>query len=522
MQENTYFASSAEDIKIWDYSTLTVVNQFNPHTSFSGISSLCWSPTNDFLASAAGSGDKIVISAGKSIFFPLFDLAAGEKQTILHLNHNSQYLASGGFRNTVNIWELKSRSLYRSYKDHKDDVTCLRFDGNGSLLASGSMSGEIILHNVVNNLFSLPFGHGKLKPIRRLKYSSQKKYLLGSLSDIDTVTLWDANSQTCYHTFDHAHQALASDVCFCPKNDWLLATVGLDRRITLYDIFKKDLYTNVLAEAPLTAVDFSPDGLVLTVGTSCGKMYQYDLRMMTSPVRTVAAHTSSVQSIQFQHSKLSAKFCNKISSRRSSVFSVNKRASLKGNPNAGEGQNSNIGMCRRASLDVLSSMEKDFVKYMDLHITNLYGRSSLGDLFSPAREVFGTNKANGDFPAKGDGPTLATSGVTNSSTEKDADAVEGDGTGAALSSVQIDLIKDMIQESAEYVRQTCHQEIVHLQVEMIKQFHIQLNEMHVLLDVYSVNDDLVTEMEKLREENKRLQDTVTRLENPEKRSLYII
>lgn len=45
---------------------------------------------------------------------------------------------------------------------------------------------------------------------------------------------------------------------------------------------------------------------------------------------------------------------------------------------------------------------------------------------------------------------------------------------------------------------------MNLQVEMIKQFHMQLNEMHSLLERYSVNEGLVAEIERLREENKRL------------------
>lgn len=43
MQENLRFASSGDDVKIWDASSMTLVDKFNPHTSLHGISSLCWS-----------------------------------------------------------------------------------------------------------------------------------------------------------------------------------------------------------------------------------------------------------------------------------------------------------------------------------------------------------------------------------------------------------------------------------------------------------------------------------------------
>uniref|UniRef100_A0A8D1F9P1 NEDD1 gamma-tubulin ring complex targeting factor n=1 Tax=Sus scrofa TaxID=9823 RepID=A0A8D1F9P1_PIG len=47
MQENLRFASSGDDVKIWDASSMTLVDKFNPHTSPHGISSVCWSSNRD-------------------------------------------------------------------------------------------------------------------------------------------------------------------------------------------------------------------------------------------------------------------------------------------------------------------------------------------------------------------------------------------------------------------------------------------------------------------------------------------
>lgn len=45
-------------------------------------------------------------------------------------------------------------------QDHKDEVTCITYNWNDCYLASGSLSGEIILHSVTTNLSSTPFGYG--------------------------------------------------------------------------------------------------------------------------------------------------------------------------------------------------------------------------------------------------------------------------------------------------------------------------------------------------------------------------
>lgn len=67
-------------------------------------------------------------------------------------------------------------------------------------------------------------------------------------------------------------------------------------------LFTFSLLQTVVVESPLTAVEFMPDGASLAVGSSRGKIYLYDLRMLNSPIKTVGAHKTSVQCIQFQHS----------------------------------------------------------------------------------------------------------------------------------------------------------------------------------------------------------------------------
>ncbi|XP_074082741.1 protein NEDD1 isoform X4 [Macrotis lagotis] len=664
MQEGIRFASSGDDIKIWDSTSMAVVEQFNPHSSSLGISSLCWSSNNSFLVTASASGDKIVISSCKCKPVPLLELAEGQKQTCINLNSTSMYLVSGGLDGTVNIWDLKSKRIHRSLKDHKDEVTCVTFNWNDCYIASGSISGEIILHSLTTNLSSTPFGHGNGQSIRQLKYSMFKKSLLGSVSDNGVVTLWDVNSQSPYHNFECSHKAPASGISFSPVNDMLLVTIGLDKRIILYDTASKIQLRTLVAEAPLTAVDFMPDGATLAIGSSRGKIYQYDLRMLNSPVKTILAHKTSVQCITFQYSSaLSKSSLNKGSSNKPAL---NKRtgkvsstpiqnpgiarepASLSGTAvlsqlmTTVEGKGSvavpdKSGLPRSTNPDVIPSRDTEFGKNSDLSsFDDSGGRSSLGDLFSPVRDDAAVHKAGEDSTTRGDGldflpqlntmfptrkqpssantpgshlsslhvsmefplteenesqdiaaeskkmplgkqesreplkqvslqenfhqlakfissgaesgnlntsPTSSatrspekterpereiqghlthespingttianpkmmssvTSGVANSLSEKIADTIGNNRSNMPLTSVQIHFIQNMIQDTLDDFREACHRDIVNLQVEMIKQFHMQLNEMHSLLERYSVNESLVAEIERLREENKKL------------------
>ncbi|XP_042325204.1 protein NEDD1 isoform X2 [Sceloporus undulatus] len=656
MQESIRFASSGDDdVKIWDASSITLVDQFSPHSSSHPVSSVCWGCNNNFLVTASGAGDKIVISNCKGKPVPLFELAEEAKQTCISLSSNSMYIASGGTDSTVNIWDLKFRKLHRSLKDHKDEITCVSFNWNDCYVASGSLSGEIILHSLATNLSSTPFGHGSTQPIRHLKYSPFKKALLGSVSDSGTVTLWDVNSQTPYHNFENAHKAPAYEICFSPVSELLLVTVGLDKRIILYDTSSKRQLRTLVAESPLTAVEFMPEGTSLAIGSSRGKIYHYDLRKLTAPVKSVSAHKTSVKCIALQYynsfSKSSLKVSNKQASKKTDVKATSTTGGVQ---NAGMVKNltSNISTAflpqsmptaeikgadaiqdksgfprSNSSLDVIPSKEIDHGNTSSLTNSDDLVRNSLGDLFSPLRDDAAACKTSEDVPGKADGldfqpylssldflsqfnatlparknPTgssphimhssplnifvgspvkeedenpdvdakkanngrqesrehlklfsssssdsanlnspplinivkspdsrdrliknlqaqlayespvngpkitsTVTAGVANSLSEKIIDTIGSSSLNAPLSSVQIHFIQNMIQETLDDFREACHRDIVNLQVEMIKQFHVQLNEMHTLLERYSVNDSLVAEIERLREENKRLQ-----------------
>uniref|UniRef100_A0A6Q2WR68 Anaphase-promoting complex subunit 4 WD40 domain-containing protein n=2 Tax=Esox lucius TaxID=8010 RepID=A0A6Q2WR68_ESOLU len=623
MDEVMRLVSSGDCVKVWDSASLTVLEQFNPHSPTHPVAQVCWSSNNQYLVSASSIGDKLVVSSLKSSPFPVVELAEGKKQTRVSLNSTSQYLASGGLDNSVNIWDLKGKRLHRTLKDHKEEVTCVSFNGSDSYIASGSTSGDIILHSITTNLSSKAFGHGTNQPIHDLKYSVVKRSLLGSVSDSGSVVLWDANTQKELHVFDGAHKAPASGLAFSPANDLLFVTVGLDKKIVCYDTSSKIVLRSMRVESPLTAIDFTPDGAGLVVGSTQGRLYMYDLRNLSAPTKTAPAHKTSVTSLRFQSSQSRHLKSSKISSSKSSSTHTNKRISARlgttlipattpsststtpssqpaphvGDQGDGQAQGtgSNVGVFSREgegqpvvdrlpSLDKFSSVGRNSLdifspvrdangmtadascgkKGNDLDFLPSYsggpphrktplGNPGGGRCYSPL-SVFqtpppikeeealssapaqtdpndlkrvslpyhlvpqfftpdaGLKKAtdvqaqlSNNTPLRGASPTTASvSLAVASSLSRTVEAVETEGGGAPLTSLQIQFIRNMIHETLEDFRDACHRDIVNLQVEMVKQFYIQLNEIHGLIEKYSVNDSLVEEIEKLREENKRL------------------
>ncbi|KAI3370941.1 hypothetical protein L3Q82_023500, partial [Scortum barcoo] len=666
MEEVTRLVSTGDCVKIWDAVSMATLEQFNPHSITHPVAQACWSSNNQYLVSSSSSGDKLVVSSLKSTPAPVVELAEGKKQTRVCLSSSSQFLVSGGLDHNVHIWDLKTKRLHRSLKDHKEEVTCVSFNANDTYIASGSTSGDLVLHSLTTNLSSKPFGHGSNQPIHDLRLSMLKRSLLGSVSDSGTVVLWDSNTQKELHMFDSAHKAPGSGLAFSPASELLVVSVGLDKKIVCYDTASKIILRAIRVDSPLTSVDFTLDGTGLVVGSTQGKIYQYDLRNSSAPTRITVAHKTSVTCLRFQSSR------QKSSKLGSTKIAISKRSSTKLSnsqpdpaPGTGpaphrqmssgwpisvsylhrgaaaevmtreaEGQQgieqlpvvekfSSIG---RNSLDVFSpAREVSALLSADsrtqamigdalfgrTHVTSLemlsregegqqvVGRASL-DIFSPVREdppgnaaglgasagrcytplsVFQTpppikeeetapaavgepcdprkassssvegegqttptsaqqtthsqpappfftpepslRRANGiqaqlsyNSPVQEAPPTAAgaalSAAMSSSLSQNIADMV-GQAGAAPLTSLQIHFIQNMIHETLEDFRDACHRDIVNLQVEMVRQFYIQLvrnirlsNEIHSLIEKYSVNESLVEEIERLKEENRQL------------------
>uniref|UniRef100_G3NYX3 NEDD1 gamma-tubulin ring complex targeting factor n=1 Tax=Gasterosteus aculeatus aculeatus TaxID=481459 RepID=G3NYX3_GASAC len=653
MEEVTRLVSTGDCVKVWDAVAMAPLQQFNPHSSGHPVAQACWSSNNQYLVSASSSGDKLVVSSLKASPVPVVELGDGKKQTSVCLSSSSQFLVSGGLDQCVHIWDLKTKRLHRSLKDHKEEVTCVSFNANDSYVASGSTSGDLVLHSLTTNLSSKAFGHGSNQPIHALRLSALRRSLLGSVSDSGTVVLWDSNTQKELHVFDGAHKAPGSGLAFSPASELLVVSVGLDKKIVCYDTTSKIVLRSIRVDSPLTSVDFTPDGTGLVVGSTQGKIYQYDLRNSSAPTRVTAAHKTSVTCLRFQSSASSKLKSSKLGSTK-----IAKRPSIKlsnsqtdSAPATGPSPLSQVkvtgdtgsdpmsrelgaephplvekfGSVGRNSLDVFSPVREDSrphgvtgdMPFGRAHGTmgrqkeagsgfegqQVVGRASL-DIFSPVREgqallvstdvnslrktplgtplmgaagrcysplsilqtpppireeepipaaaaeprdsrkvssslegegpttptepqltdhsqpappfftpEAGLRRSNGiqpqlnyECPVAGAGavPTAALSDTVSSSLSQNIAELVGKTGPAPLTSLQIHFIQNMIHETVEDFRDACHRDIINLQVEMVRQFYIQLNEFHGLIEKYSVNESLVEEVERLREENRRL------------------
>lgn len=71
--------------------------------------------------------------------------------------------------------------------------------------------------------------------INKLCYNPYKTSILGAVSSDGAVNIWDAGRAKLLQSANQVHTASATGLTFFTDNHQLLATVGLDGKLALFD-----------------------------------------------------------------------------------------------------------------------------------------------------------------------------------------------------------------------------------------------------------------------------------------------
>lgn len=186
--------------------------------------------------------------------------------------------------------EFPNMKFLQSFKQNEANVPiwCLKFNSDGTLLASGGKSKEIRvwklavdeLNTTLKNdceLYSDPAvqcfkGHeGDI-----LDISWSKNNFLLSASMDKTVRLWHMTKSNCICIFEHLD--FVPCVAFHPKDDRFFLSGSLDCRIRLWSIPEKKVvfWTELPRDEFITALSFALNGQICIVGTCQGNCYFFE------------------------------------------------------------------------------------------------------------------------------------------------------------------------------------------------------------------------------------------------------
>ena len=111
-----------------------------------------------------------------------------------------------------------------------------------------------------------------------LQFSYLKEFQLGSGHDDGTIAVWDVAMGKMFHKFENKHHEGCTGITFSPVNHMLMGSVGKDKKVIFYDIFKsKKVVEDMNLPEACTCVSFNHDGYTIAVGTVEGNVFALDL-----------------------------------------------------------------------------------------------------------------------------------------------------------------------------------------------------------------------------------------------------
>ncbi|KAK3132454.1 hypothetical protein QOZ80_6AG0521880 [Eleusine coracana subsp. coracana] len=306
--------SGGDTVKLFDVTVESGDPCVLAYTSAPGnpVNSVKWNHTNLIVASA-GDDKKISLwhKKGQNVGqLPTSTVDCGDDieeciYSISFSNKGSRYLCSGGSGHIVRIWDLQRKRCIKWLSGHTDTITGVMYNCKDEHLASISMKGDLILHNLASGARAAELSDPNGQVLRVLDYSRNSRHLLVTAGDDGSVHLWDTTAKSPKVSWLKQHSAPTSGVCISPSSDKVIATVGLDKKLYTLDTGSRRPTHTIPHEAPFSSLAYNDDGTILAAGTNSGRVVFYDVRGKPQPLTILRAYNSSeaVTGLCWQRSK---------------------------------------------------------------------------------------------------------------------------------------------------------------------------------------------------------------------------
>ncbi|EFJ52522.1 hypothetical protein VOLCADRAFT_79148 [Volvox carteri f. nagariensis] len=193
------FTASLENISVWNAKQGSLVRQLSPVVT----------------STSTGSG-----ASGGGV----------AEVTVLCCAPGSATIAAGYSDGTVRLWDYLSGECSVTFRGHKTAVSCLRYNGGGSLLVSGGRDTDLVVWDVVGEtgLYRLKGHKDQVTDVSFLPGQSK----LVSCSKDGLVKVWDLDTQHCCQTLT-GHKAEVWSLDVNPAGT-RLATGSTDNEIRVF------------------------------------------------------------------------------------------------------------------------------------------------------------------------------------------------------------------------------------------------------------------------------------------------
>jgi WD40 repeat protein/serine/threonine protein kinase len=200
---------------------------------------------------------------------------------------------SGGWDNTLRLWDLAKGQCLRTFEGHTGSVTSVAFSRDGRRALSGSHDKTLRLWDVAEGQCLRMF-EGHTKWATSVAISRDGRWgLSGSLDN--TLRLWDLNTGQCLRLFKGGGVGV---VAISPDTRWGLSG-SFDNALRLWDLATGQCLRTLEGHTKgVKSVAISPDGRWGLSGSLDNTLRLWDLATGRC-IRTLQGHADAVSSVAF-------------------------------------------------------------------------------------------------------------------------------------------------------------------------------------------------------------------------------
>ena len=251
----------------------------------------------DLVSVGLYSGNIIIVDAITGVY--MFVLSSHTKQVnSLAFSLDGTFLVSGSDNKTVNLWDIQTGGVIKTFYGHADWVYSVSISQNCTMIASGSTDKTIHLWDVqTGECCCVIDGHNKT--VTSVNFSPANSQLLISASNDNTVQQWDINGHQIGSTYEGCFVAFSSDGSHFVSWGGLVATV--------WDSHSGEVAAKLQSpNSDFECCCFSPNGKFVA-GAAYQTIYIWDIiGLAPCLIETFVGHTKNITSLTFSSSLISS------------------------------------------------------------------------------------------------------------------------------------------------------------------------------------------------------------------------
>ncbi|KAK4882833.1 hypothetical protein RN001_006152 [Aquatica leii] len=284
-------ASTSDCLKIHNWLNGSIIQHYTPEniSSNSSIKSISWSRDGRWMLLTPSTGASKLLGVGKNlkVIQTLEDIYYPTYAVFQHTTKRN--VAIGTVSGAILIYDIKQRTVKKRFPRAPSSIFSFKWNCKDSHIAAACINGDIILYNNISLNISSSYKIPQTKTVSAINFHNCRRNLLCAGSEEGIVAVWDINTNHVLYNLK-AHQATVTDLTFSPIRSDVLVSSGLDRRLQFYDILSRQCITEIELINSATAIDFSPCGTYLGVGSQIGNIMLYDTRSFKKPISAFVGH----------------------------------------------------------------------------------------------------------------------------------------------------------------------------------------------------------------------------------------